>query len=42
MHFIELINSFTETDLFQRNIIKATVALSEARTIAEKKIISIT
>ena len=37
MHFIELINSFTETDLFQQQQkIKATVALSEARTIAEK------
>ena len=43
MHFIELINSFTETELFQQQQkIKATVALSEARTIAEKKFISIT
>ena len=39
--FIELINSFTETDLFQRKYIKATVALSEVRTIA-KKFFSIT
>ena len=37
MHFIELINSLTETDLFQRKYIKATVALSEVWTISERE-----